>query len=48
MAETNDKKDQEPRSDRKKIIELVEKQERLRIAECYAKGGTYTNGSCHR
>jgi len=42
--------DQSPRGknlENGKTIKLIEKQERLRQAECAAKGGEYVNGSCH-
>lgn len=51
MAEKNDKKDQDPRGkglEDGSTIALVEKAERLRMAECAAKGGEYVNGSCHK
>jgi len=43
--------DQKPRGEdleNGKTIRLVEKQERLRMAECAAKGGEYVNGSCQK
>lgn len=31
-----------------KEVKLMEKAERLRAAECAAKGGSYSNGKCSR
>lgn len=53
MAEKNTMKDQQSRSMRdpetRATIPLVEKAERLRNAECFAKGGTtYEGGVCYK
>lgn len=45
MAEKNNPKDQEPRTQRL-AISLKEKAQRLRMAECAAKGGEYIKGQC--
>lgn len=53
MAEKNNPKNQNSRpmedENKRQVIPLVERAERLRNAECFAKGGsTYTNGVCYK
>ena len=51
MAEYNNGKDQAPRTQnlgKRETIPLVEKQRRLRPAECAAKGGSYEGGVCYK
>jgi len=52
MAEKNNPNDQEPRGEQLEKgcaeIPLVERQARLRPAECATKGGEYRGGRCYQ
>ena len=47
MALDNNNEDQKPRTEKMvNEIKLTEKAQRLKMAECYAKGGRWENGRC--